>query len=354
MILLPKSFDAMDFPIKSYRKSVYPTTSEHNELIPIHALVDGELIKKKVLFYMLNTVTDMGVSNLPYIRKFEQLGNFLRGEIPYDYQYHAFTQFHYNDIPSGQYIFSNGILLYKEVTPLLVMTVKKKHLFNLKKEDLDPLKFCLVISKEFLSPAHDKMWRNVKRHYVDKVETDVIYVNDILETCYDSRSASALPKMKTFDEILANAQSINELFIAEAEKKIKKAEEAEERRMEERARRREADRRRSFQQSMESVDFDNIAPTTPPPRSRQPAFILEDDRLTPPTAVTTTGGLMDAINRSGTVMTYSIDAGSSSSTAVTYRTSTGEYVAGVDPATMDIVDTLRTAIANTDNNIEPF
>lgn len=124
------------------------------------------------------------------------------------------------------YLVGNGVVLwrrnedYRDI-PLLLLCVKKDYLFSIDKDNPNPSQFALVIDRSFITDEeHFKLYRNVKRIYIDEIEQylDVVYTNDIVNRCFEV----SLPKpgYKTITEMLNGFKQVNKLVVKCIKKEV--------------------------------------------------------------------------------------------------------------------------------------
>lgn len=195
--------------------SVNPTLANDNEFIPIHSLSDGDLItskktNEKTFVYKLN-IPITGVDTYKRVSDFCKLLNSNN------------TGWGTLSVPNiiNKYFAHNGILLYVtgelSVIPLLVVGVKTKYLFDIKREAPDPSKFSLVIDRSLINDEeHKKLFRNIKREYIDIMDShiDVVYTNNLLKLCYNPDSITT-PRFSTVVEMMNHSKTVNEALAVE-------------------------------------------------------------------------------------------------------------------------------------------
>ena len=211
-LTIPSPIDAL---VSSARNiiAMYPSISDYNEFIPIHALVDGERLSNsngRTLVY------DLSIPMLSEIRGVRSVSDFCKNLFSTSYRWMKLTSI---TVPSGYYCY-NGILIHVEelpvfkITPLLVLAVRKNDLFNISRNNLDISKFSLLIDRKLISETHNKMYRNVKRDYMDVLEKDIDfhYSNNIMKLCYNPE-AIVLPKFKSVDEMTAYYKELDSVLL---------------------------------------------------------------------------------------------------------------------------------------------
>lgn len=199
------------------KEKLYSALSEDNEYIPIQCLKNGEILKltdreRKILVYSLPvpTLSSAGVTSL--INRFcGVLFKMRRTETG------SWTTIS-DRVMLSKYYADVGILLHLddnyEFKPLLMLTVRRDYLFRMDKGN--PAHFCLVIDNSFIRGSTDssKLYRNVKRIYIDELEKnqfDVLYTNDILRVCF-SKSIE-LPKFESITDMTSDFSSMNQSLL---------------------------------------------------------------------------------------------------------------------------------------------
>lgn len=191
--------------------STIPVLSDDVEFIPICTLADGEVL----------TYKKSGKRSFLYSLKVELFCN----------QTHKFVDFcrnlHTNRHSSyrmetislkHKYIATYGTILQLqeepfEVIPLMSMCVKQRYLFELNRRNISMRHLTLVIDKKFINDEeHFKLFRNVNRLYIEEVmkHIDVLYTDDITETCFKSPKIN-LPKFATMQENIQYMKDINKV-----------------------------------------------------------------------------------------------------------------------------------------------
>jgi hypothetical protein len=235
LIKLP-SYMELDDENDNYTKD-YPSLSTESEYIPIDALVNGTKYSteiNKVLFYMLR-IPNTNAGRRTSTKTFSIFGQRLIGDSYTENRY--WTKINHANI-SRLYLAHIGILVWfrqQEITdaegnltifnptnileriPLMALCMKKQYLFKQTPEtklNPNPDHFCLVIDKKLVSdPEHFKLYRNVKKHYIDIMyeKVDVVYVNSVVDSCY--KGTMDIPQFNTVDEMLEYSKLMNELII---------------------------------------------------------------------------------------------------------------------------------------------
>lgn len=190
--------------------SDYPANAEYSSYIPVQSLSEGDLITykngNKVFLYSMT----IPVTNLNTNKKFESFAKaFAKATYWHKLEHRNIT---------NTYIVHRGILMNMvefpfKATPMMVLCVKRDSLYKLQRDKLNPSDFCLVVNRAFIDDEeHFKLYRNVKKYYIDEVEDeiDILYTKDIIQTCYNLGPIE-LPKFKTIPEMINHTNSINEL-----------------------------------------------------------------------------------------------------------------------------------------------
>lgn len=191
----------------------HDTLSINNDYVPTYSLMDGIMISgtRKVLQYGLGYKS----SRIHQKSKFS------------DFAAHLYFGIHdhwiqlSNSSIGNKYIAKGGILIHEDyneelksvATPLMMMTVKTRHLFDIKKGEFKPYQFCLLIDKSFSNPEHFQLFRNLKKYYINiagKV-VDVMYCNSIIETVFSN--PVRLPRFATIAEAVEHTKSMNQLIL---------------------------------------------------------------------------------------------------------------------------------------------
>lgn len=183
-----------------------------NEYIPVSSLREGYVYKEGDNKMFIYGLVDIGLINTRTIKKVHLLCHRLSGRDSRPFWISS------GDLFKNRYIISDGIVLWQRqedyrVIPLLLLCVKKEHLFNINEENPDPNQFCLLVDRQFIADEeHFKLWRNVERLYVDSMQSkvDVLYTNSILNRCFRIKSIE-LPKSKNVVEMIQGFKQINEL-----------------------------------------------------------------------------------------------------------------------------------------------
>jgi len=194
-----------------------PSLCEDNEYIPIHAMKDGELTINEITgqksFFYGFIVPEHIVCN--YTRKFSDFAA--------NMSKHGLYWCRLNHLSvrgsNGIYYSNNGILLYKNtvsniVTPLIIMTVRKRYLYSVDVNNIDDSQFCLLIDKKLSAEdsPHYNVYRNIKKYYINTIEksVDYLYSSDIMKLCYNEVILK-LPITNTVTEMIEEMNSINDL-----------------------------------------------------------------------------------------------------------------------------------------------
>lgn len=197
--------------------SQFPSLADDNDYIPIHSMMDGEVIKAaeddyKNFFYELSVTTN----SVSRVRKFS---SFAQNLFTSNSSYVRWLEINHPTL-IRRYIGTGGLLIHLETdpvfkaTPLIVLAAKKRYLFSINKTAPDPSQFCLLIDRRLiLDEEHFKLYRNIKKHYVNIMEQhiDSMYSYDITKICFRRRDLS-MPKFKTITEMMNYTQSINNLI----------------------------------------------------------------------------------------------------------------------------------------------
>lgn len=193
----------------------YLCSSDDNDFIPVNSLCDGERIiiksgktERTSFNYSLIAPTFEEVSITRKITTFCQALGIVRP-----------TPILMQDAII-KYVATYGSLVYYQeqpfkLIPLVVLAVKKRYLFSLERNNLNPSHFCLLIDKKCITDdKHFKLYRNVKKHYIDLIgDIDIMYCTNLTQVCYKERPIS-LPKFKSITEMTEHLDSINELIHA--------------------------------------------------------------------------------------------------------------------------------------------
>lgn len=196
-----------------YYSQKFDSLSINNDYVPAYSLVEGTLFssKRKVLQYnLVYKKARMGQK-----RKFSDFASHLYYGIRSDWAILS-----HPSINARRYIAHNGILVNSVltgnndvVTPLIMLAVKTRHLFDIKRGEFKPYQFCLLIDKKLSEPEHFTLFRNIKKYYINVAGrvVDVMYCNSIIETVFSN--PTNLPKFSTIAEVVEHTKSMNQLIL---------------------------------------------------------------------------------------------------------------------------------------------
>ncbi len=208
LITIPSSYPSS--PNDREVVNLYPSSSVDNEFIPINSITDGETLsnkKGKVFIYNLS----FGIGKLISQRRFS---TFLNGMKEVNYYWNKLESLAERN---KLYYCTYGMLaVIKEVPeftvePLVVLAIKREHLFSIQRENTDTNKFCILINRKILTEEHSKLYRNVKKFYLDEMEQylDFHFTNDISNICYNSGEIIK-PAYKSVDDMINHSKTITE------------------------------------------------------------------------------------------------------------------------------------------------
>jgi len=191
----------------------YTSLLEDNDFIPIHSLRDGELITNRVTGYK-NFLYHLTIP-MVYVSLVRRINTFC-GRL-FNNSVNDWYKLVHTNI-TRRYIVNSGMLVYLQeepfkVVPLIVMCVKRKDLFNISSINPDISKFCLLVDRKLiLDEEHFKLYRNIKKYYLNLIETqiDIMYSQDITQLCYKGAEMS-IPKFNTIVETLDYINSNNQI-----------------------------------------------------------------------------------------------------------------------------------------------
>lgn len=199
-----------------YDMEFYKCLSTDNDFIPISALVHGEKIsnsKGQVLIYSLYiNANKYATSN---VRNFQSFCNSL-------------NQINSNDTrliqAKIQRVYKSvfGTIIYDEKIeqgqirskPLLLLTVKRKHLFEVQRINPNSSHLCLLVQNNFKDdPEHFKLYKNVLKNYIEPISKsiDVLYTHSIKNCCFNMDSFKT-PVFNGIQERLEYANRVNKLI----------------------------------------------------------------------------------------------------------------------------------------------
>lgn len=225
-------------PVKIYTSSRtvshFISISSHNAFIPFHALSGGKVYSKgedKILVYSL----DFDYPSRSSVRKLSSfIGALEYASYPYLYVGSSLDK-------SGLVAMSN-ILLQMSYTKLsndemkitfeilMTLTVKQDFIFGLDRNNIDPKKLCLVVSKKVLTD-YPKLYRNLKKLYIDNLhpDIDIIYTHDLESLCYN-QNVVLPPSIKTPIELRKFSKELNQEIYESLAKQERQRQAAEEKR----------------------------------------------------------------------------------------------------------------------------
>jgi hypothetical protein len=194
---------------------LYPSISTDVDYIPVNAMVDGEVFftnKNRVIYYHLMYNTSSYT-----VRNFRLFSKYIVSASGHYYDNFRLV----NANIKKRYTASTGSVLYypddniNNAIPMLQLCVKKRRLFNpIDRNNPDPTRFCLVIDKKFMEDEeHFKLYRNVKKFYIDEMSkiVDIVYVDSILASCFNAEIEA--PTFSTIAEMRDFSKNINKLLV---------------------------------------------------------------------------------------------------------------------------------------------
>lgn len=190
----------------------YLSTTEENDFIPIITLNSGELTTIRNTGYKIFSYSlQVPAEDLYRVRKFTDFGSHLLhgGSSWYRIAHSTLIKTYIGTSCTVIYIQDEPF----QLVPLMVMTVKRRYLFQLNPRNPNPVHLCLLIDNKFINDEeHFKLYRATKKHCIDTLEKeiDVLYSNNILDLCFKQKELK-LPKLTTITEILEHTNSINEI-----------------------------------------------------------------------------------------------------------------------------------------------
>lgn len=182
-----------------------------NDFIPVSCLRTGIKLKstngKQDFMYKVRLYHSRHVDR--------RYANFLMGmETAYIGQTHKMAA------TNGQYLSTNQMILFEDlegnVVPLMAFCLKQKHLFNSEGDRLHPDRYSLIVDNSFINnDLHFKIYRNVKKYYIDKVSPDIdmVFTNSIKKACFNNEVKA--PVFKKLTDKMKYSQVITQDVITE-------------------------------------------------------------------------------------------------------------------------------------------
>lgn len=109
---------------------------------------------------------------------------------------------------------SNGLFFKNEsrYEPIVLLCVKKEHLFSIDKNNPNSRHFNLLVSNSVMT-IHSKIFKTVFKEYIPKIiedDIDIVYTNNVERLCFNSPKFT-LPPMEDLDSFTRLSTEINTL-----------------------------------------------------------------------------------------------------------------------------------------------